>query len=280
MTSHPVVAEVYAGTGVAGTADGDRLTTAQAYDPEGLAWSTDLTKLYWVDSTAGRVRVADAATDLVSTLVSAGLTRPEACEYDPTGSLWVGDQGAGRIIQIDVSTGVVTPRLTGYDRANAPRLDGTSWVYFIHDTLTIRRFPYPSGAVELVVGGFSQAEEMRFHPDSGLLYVADFGAGTLVEVDVAAGTKTTVVTGIPQAQGVAIDSLGDVYVSNRVDGQITRYVPSLGTATPYFSDLATPNSIDFGPGGILYVADFGADQIVRLNVPRRRRPVMGGLGFR
>lgn len=260
-----IVGEVYAGTGVSGSVDGDRLTTARFQQLEGLAWNLDGSRLYTIDNGAYRIRYVDTATNLVHTLVSSGLDRPEACEIAPDGSLWVGDQGNARIIQVDVATAAITPRRTGVAFANVPRisLDGL-WVYYIALTTQVRRFPYPSGAESTIATGFTQAEEMRFHPGNGLLYVCDFGAGIVYAVDPITGTKTAVVTGVGNSNGIAIGADGQVYISTRTFGTIVKYDPVSNTFATYFSDLNVPNSIDFGPDGLLYVNDFADHQIIRL----------------
>lgn len=258
-----VTSEVYAGTGVAGSVDGDRLTTAQFNLLEGLAWAPDYSALYTTDNAAGTVRKIDASTGQVSTFAS-GIPSPEACSFDSNGDLWLGGgDSLSALIRIEPDGTKYT--MVSEKFANTPRqspLDGA--MYFSVSLDEIRSVPLAGGATSAFVSGFGQIEEMRFDAD-GTLWVADFAADALVRV-APDGTKTTVLTGIDQAQGVAVNAAGIIYVSSRTAGRITTYNPATGASADYFSDLDVPNSVDFGADGALYVADYGAHVIWRLRL--------------
>ncbi len=93
----------------------------------------------------------------------------------------------------------------------------------------------PGQAPVLFAGGFKTVTDFAFGPDGGM-YVLEFaggpvffaGPGQLIHL-AGDGTRTTVVTGLPAATGVAVGPTGSVFISingNMSDvGAVLRYDP-------------------------------------------------------
>ena len=119
---------------------------------------------------------------------------------------------------------------------------------------------------------------IAFHPLTGLLLVADFGAGKVLSVDTVSGASTVfmTVTGSSGLNGITFDHAANVYVSDSAQGIIWKTGPSGGAATAWVSDplLTTTGIPPFGANGIefnhdesaLFAANTGNDTVVRIPV--------------
>jgi sugar lactone lactonase YvrE len=119
---------------------------------------------------------------------------------------------------------------------------------------------------------------IAFHPHTGLLLVADFGAGQVLSVDTVSGASSVfmTVTGSSGLNGITFDHAGNVYASDSAQGIIWKTGPSGGAATAWVSDplLTTTGIPPFGANGIVFnhdesaffSANTGNDTVVRVPV--------------
>ena len=113
--------------------------------------------------------------------------------------------------------------------------------------------------------------DIVFNPDNGLLYVANFGSGTVSVIDPA--TNTVVGTPIPVGLfpvGIAFNpDNGFMYVTNQGDGTVSVINPATNTVvgTP-ISVGNSPNDIAFNPdNGLLYGTNVSMDDTVFIMAP-------------
>jgi sugar lactone lactonase YvrE len=116
----------------------------------------------------------------------------------------------------------------------------------------------------------------------GNIYIANTGANNIVEIPVLKGVlanaSTTTLsisansTALKSPSGVAVDSLGNLYIADTGNSRIV-YVPNLsGTlntaaAAAYGSGLSGPLGVSVDLNGNVYVADTGNGAIVKLSAP-------------
>ena len=101
----------------------------------------------------------------------------------------------------------------------------------------------------------------------GRIVVADWAAGTVIEVD-PEGRHSLLATGLYEPAGLARDPFGVVYVSTHAGGMtgaggIHRLMPG-DEPQPIVDGLTGPTDLAFGPDGYLYVASFHEDAILRV----------------
>jgi len=231
---------------------------------------------------------------------------PQGCALDAAGNLFIADQGNHVIRRRDAITGVFTtyagtPGVAGWqDGAAASALfnypggvtvDPTGNVYVADSTnnlirmispamqvTTLAGFTPPDGSYGSANGPVGQATfnyPMGIAIDvNGDLYVTDdapFGYGDLRLI--AGGTVTTLVPGLNNPIGVAVDSNLNAFVAVSGENRILEYetlpshiqVPFAGTGAVGWADGAAlttatffdPTFVALDPSGNLYVSDGG-----------------------
>jgi DNA-binding beta-propeller fold protein YncE len=103
--------------------------------------------------------------------------------------------------------------------------------------------------------------------EDGRVIVADWGAGTVVEVD-PDGQATVLATGLDEPAGLARDAFGTLYVSTHAEGiagegAVVRLAGG-SMPLPFVEGLTGPTDIAFGPDGYLYVAAFHENTVLRV----------------
>jgi len=119
---------------------------------------------------------------------------------------------------------------------------------------------------------------IAFHPHTGALLVADFGAGQVLSVNARTGASQVfmTVTGSSGLNGITFDQAGNVYVSDSAQGIIWKTGPAGGPGTAWVTDplLTTTGIPPFGANGMvfnhagtaLFVANTGNDTVVQVPV--------------
>jgi NHL repeat len=96
-----------------------------------------------------------------------------------------------------------------------------------------------------------------------LVYVAISGTSTgSVEVFAAKGQAQhpieTITDGISNPAGLAVDSVGNLYVANTGNSTVTVYAPGATTpSTIYTEGISSPSNVAVGKDGTVYVANLG-----------------------
>lgn len=240
--------------------------------------------LYVGDSLNHRIRKIDTAGNV--TTVAGGtpgfsdgvgtasrLLQPEGVDVDAAGNLYVGDRGNDRIRKIAVNTATGTVDSGSVVTTFAGDGVGGS----IDGTFSSARFDGPIGVTL---------------DSAGNIYTADFNSHNVRKIDTAAGTVVTlggngsggsadgVGTGGAQFNlpaGVAVDSIGNVYVADfgtskvrKIDtaGVVSTYAGNgsttgaLGTFTS--GSFVNPGGVGFDSAGTLYVTEFQGHRIRKL----------------
>ena len=272
-----------AGTGEQGSnEDRGPAVSAQLHSPTGVTVDGS-GNLYVADSDNHRVRKIDASGTITTVAgtgeqgfsgdggqaIGAQLSHPSGVALDSVGNLYIADRWNNRIRRID-TTGTITT------------IAGTGGRGFSGDggTAVAARLHYPGG---VVVDG------------SGNVYVADGSNHRIRRIDTT-GTITTIAgTGeegfsgdggqafgaqLNLPSGVALDSIGNLYVADSDNHRIRR-IDASGTITTFAgrgepasnldgilainSRLNLPRGVAVDGSGNLYIADTGNDRIRRVN---------------
>lgn len=222
---------------------------------------------------------------------SARLNGPTALAFDAAGNLYVADETNGLIRRIDAVTGVITTvagnasGCAGYDQgdgqpATSIALCGPSGValdsagnLYIAEQLDIRKVSAATGIITTVagtgVGGFS----------------GDGGPATSAELNAA--------------DGVAVDSSGNVYIADGTNGRVRVVSAATGNISTIAGSgfcgtygagpiLCNPAAVALDSSGTIYVADAGynnfnvngrGDYLLKISPPSQTIGIVAGDGI-
>ena len=90
------------------------------------------------------------------------------------------------------------------------------------------------------------------------VYISDLGDSRVMEVT-SSGAQRTVISGLRSPNGVAVDSSGNVYVSET--GKVDKITPT-GTKTALMTGLSGPSRVAVDSKGDVFVADTGNDRVL------------------
>jgi streptogramin lyase len=121
-------------------------------------------------------------------------------------------------------------------------------------------------------GGLTAPKGMAVGPD-GNLYVSNNGSNDIIRFDGTTGASLGVFVaagsgGLSNPQQLTFDSAGTyLYVASSGSNQILKYNASTGAyvGVAASSGLSSPESVQFGPDGLMYVGSFGNNRILRFN---------------
>ncbi|HKP92377.1 MAG TPA: NHL repeat-containing protein, partial [Chthoniobacterales bacterium] len=113
---------------------------------------------------------------------------------------------------------------------------------------------------------------------NGHLYVADPGKGSILVLTVPDGAGGTFVTGLNSPVGLAIDIVGNLYVSEASTGNIIKFTPDK-TKTTFATNAGEPAGMAFDNSGNLFVADFGGGKIYKYSPAGAQSVFATGLDF-
>jgi|APCry1669193181_1035450.scaffolds.fasta_scaffold11173_2 streptogramin lyase len=124
----------------------------------------------------------------------------------------------------------------------------------------------------VTLGNVSGAFGLAVNPQNNNLYAGNYFNNAPVQQITPAPAKTvsTYTLNTTNAQGLAFDGNGNLYVSEFYAGDVIKITPG-GVSSVFASGLSTPEGLAFDNSGNLYVANFGGNDIIKV-------PSSGGTG--
>ena len=204
--------------------------------------------------------------------VGTGLTSPTGVAVDGAGDVFIADGGSGTVVavpngptgllagaQVTLKSGLGTNLKLAADSDNDLYISDPSngrVVELSNVGVTASIFPQ----TENDITGFTAPSAIAVD-SNGNLYVAD--GSNLIEVT-PTGTRTTVLTSLGMALGLAVDPSGSVYVAQ--SGGTLRIPNESGTLNPADQTMVAPSvtaptSVALDPDQNIYIADSTAEAV-------------------
>ena len=264
------------------TGTGDTSPSGGLFGPTGVAF--DLSGNLWVVD-SGNNRVLEFKSPFsdgesaslvlgqptfggyIGTTTAGGLNSPSYAAFDPSGNLWVTDQGNNRVLEFTApfSTGQKASVVIGQANFTAFAPSSTTTAKSLFEPLGLA---FDSkGDLWVADGGDHRVLE----------YTAPFSIGdTAASMVIGQSSLTTSSTGL-NAYAIAFDSSGNLWISDGISG-VAEYLAPLSTGeagsqvegpktvsgggTSPGSRLSDPQGIALDAANNLWVADYGHGRVV------------------
>ena len=212
--------------------------------------------IYIADTNNNAVKVWNATTKTVSTLISSGLSYPAAVALDPQGNVYIAD-GSNAIIMWNATSRVLSTLVsTGLNTPNGLAVDTQGNVY-IADTNNnaVKLWNATTHLVSTLVSGLSSPTSVALDY-RGNLYIADYGNSAIKVWDANTHAVSTLVSsGIESPPAVTVDVHGNLFIDD-YNWAIKRWNAATGTLTTLISSgIQTCWGIAVDANGYVYISD-------------------------
>jgi len=167
--------------------------------------------------------------------IATGLNNPRGIAFDSAGNLDVAVQGSQEVLQIPVGGGADSVLASGFSAINYVSYENGT--LYVTDGGAGTLDTVSGGTVTPLVTGLSSPNGMTFD-SNGNLFVVQHGSSTISEIPFGTTTVNPIIaqTSSQGPKAIAIDSLGDFYVTDNTDSTVTEY-NSTGNLIATFSSL-------------------------------------------
>jgi sugar lactone lactonase YvrE len=204
---------------------------------------------------AGAGYVPAGATTLSSSLSSAlGLA------VDSAGNVYVANTYAGAVDEWTAASQTLGPLVSLGTYPAAVAVDGSGNLYIgnLGFSAGLQKWTKSGGVLTTLVTGLYDPTASGVAVDSANnVYVSDTGYN-LIEKYSAAGSLSTLVSGLDNPEGLAVDVAGNVYEADYYSGKVRAWpAAGGGLITPVPSGVSGPQDVAVDGGGNLFVAGNG-----------------------
>ena len=233
-----------------------------------------VSRLYWTDAEADRIRRAHLDGSGVEDVVDSGLVNPRGLAVDSAaGKLYWTDYGTDRIQRANLDGSQVEDLVTeGLQIPLALALDAASGKLYWTDNGTdkIQRANLDGSQVEDLVTGLRTPLGLALDAAAGKLYWTDSGADKIQRADLdGSQVEDLVTTGLQIPRGLALDAAaGKLYWADSGTDRIQRAnLDGTEIEDLVTTGLGTPRGLALDvSAGKLYWADSSTDRIQRSNL--------------
>ena len=216
----------------------------------------------FVDTSDGVI--TQIAPDGTQSQFASGLYIPTALAFDGQGNLLVADDGAVEKFS-PAGTESVFAQLSylgafAYDYGLAFDASGNLWAS--HNQTALSEFS-PTGTELRTMIYQSEILSMAFDASGDLFTANGSASGFTIMERMPGQAPTTFASGINEAEGIAFNNAGDLFVAAFGNGDIYEYTPN-GAQSIFAAGLDEPLGLAFDSGGNLFVTDFGDGDITEI----------------
>ncbi|MGA7054271.1 MAG: serine/threonine-protein kinase PknD [Mycobacterium sp.] len=228
--------------------------------------------VYVTDSGNNRVLKLAAGSTSQTVVPFAGLDHPEDIAVDDAGDLEISEPAQHRVLQL--TAGSTTPTVLPFTDLGEPTgvaIDssdtGNDRAVVVTDCThnrVVALRAHSTEQTELPFSGLACPSAVTVNP-AGALFVIDRDNERVLKLPWTATVPTALPFVVGRPDDVAIDTSGNVYVTDSHDNRITKFVTASNTSkTLTFSGVNHPQGIDVDTAGNVYVVDTGNNRVLKL----------------
>jgi serine/threonine-protein kinase len=221
--------------------------------------------------TSGQTGQAAPPAGPAAVLPFTGLSSPRGVAVDTAGNVYLADSGNGRVLELVVGASSPTALpFAGLGGPSGVAVDGTGTVYVtnVGNNRVLKLTAGSSSTTELTFTGLNNP---LTSPDgvavdsAGTVYVTD-GANRVLKLPAGSSNPTVPpFTGLSNPIGVAVDTAGNLYVSDTGNNRVLKLGAGSSTQSPLpFTGLNNPDGVAVDAAGNLYVTDRGNNRVLKL----------------
>ncbi|MGW0565420.1 hypothetical protein ACWDZ4_33695 [Streptomyces sp. NPDC003016] len=197
---------------------------------------------------------------------------------EPAGKLYVGDELADKLWEVDLGSGRKTA-VADYMDAHGVALDGAGSAYVAHLWHeALWRIGLEDGRKSGMVAQYLGAPTDVALDGQGHAYVTDVKGDRLWEINLSSGEKREVATGLGDPQSVALDGQGHAYVTDSAAHKLWEVDLAGGSKTEIAGDLGDAMGVALDGDRNAYVADSLNNRVWRVDLDRgSKRTVVAGV---
>jgi sugar lactone lactonase YvrE len=183
---------------------------------------------------------------------------PTSLAIEPSGSLLVVENGRGRVLRVEPSTGAQTVVASGLSRPYDVTTTPTGAILLSTESTVIRL-----GTEEVIASADRQIGRIVRAPNDDLYFTT---ATTAYRV--AAGTHEPVVVadGLAAPHGLGLAADGALLIADTENDRILRVDSSTGAVTTFAQLDGGPGDLAVAPDGTIYVCDMTGQRVIHLDV--------------
>ena len=198
------------------------------------------------------------AVNVVSSVITSGLTTPLGITFDASGNLYIADGYAGSVVKWNPSSGQLTTLFSGLTNAFGVAVDASNNVYVLQATSTygVRKFnPTTQTLTPLISSGVFYPEGIAIDA-AGDLYIADTSDNVVKVWNAATQQLSTLIsTGLSDPTDVVLDLAGNLYITDANHSAVKEWSPATGQLTTLVTGLNFPDGVAVDGSGNVYFTD-------------------------
>jgi sugar lactone lactonase YvrE len=224
-------------------------TTNDLADPTGLA--TYGNNLFVANSTTGDVAEFSLSNGAFEGNYATGLANPRGIVFDSAGDLFVADQGSGSVTMIPAGSAFGSTGSTFVSGFTAPNglaiYNGSLYIADGGGANTVNEVSLVTRATVSppLISGVTNPNGLAVY--DGSLFEVNNGTDQILAFNPTSGASdgaaVTDTTNMLNSKGLAIDSMGDFYVTDEGDNTVTEYNPAGKLIGVYNTGFYGPNYV-------------------------------------